>query len=54
VTRAKSNLLAHRLYSAPTDRAAGVIADQTISLDGVRTSQADWITDTMGLPLTTS
>jgi len=38
VTRAKSNLLAHRVYSAPTDRASGVIADQTISLDGVRTS----------------
>jgi transposase len=39
VTRAKSNLLAHRLYSAPTDRATGVIADQTISLDGVLTSR---------------
>jgi transposase len=39
VTRAKSNLLAHRVYSAPTDRATGVIADQTISLDGVRTSE---------------
>jgi hypothetical protein len=39
VTRAKSNLLAHRLYSAPTHRATGVIADQTIALDGVRTSQ---------------
>jgi hypothetical protein len=34
VTRAKSNLDAHRVYSAPTDRAAGVIADQTIALDG--------------------
>jgi hypothetical protein len=39
VTRAKSNLLAHRVYSAPTDRASGVIADQTISLDGVLTSK---------------
>jgi hypothetical protein len=39
VTRAKSNLDAHRVYSAPTDRADGVIADQTIALDGVRTSQ---------------
>jgi transposase len=39
VTRAKSNLLAHRLYSAPTDRATGVIADQTIALDGVLTSR---------------
>jgi hypothetical protein len=34
VTRAKSNLDAHRVYSAPTDHAAGVIADQTIALDG--------------------
>jgi hypothetical protein len=34
VTRAKSNLNAHRVYSAPTDRSAGVIADQTIALDG--------------------
>jgi transposase len=37
VTRAKSNLKAHRLYSAATDRASGVIADQTIALDGPRT-----------------
>jgi transposase len=34
VTRAKSNMNAHRIYSAPTDRAAGVIVDQTIALDG--------------------
>jgi hypothetical protein len=39
VTRAKSNLDAHRVYSAATDRDAGVIADQTIALDGPRTSQ---------------
>jgi hypothetical protein len=39
VTRAKSNLNAHRVYSAPTDRTTGVIADQTIALDGPRTSQ---------------
>jgi transposase len=39
VTRAKSNLNAHRVYSASTDRAGGVIADQTIALDGTRTSQ---------------
>jgi hypothetical protein len=39
VTRAKSNLNAHRVYSAATDRTTGVIADQTIALDGVRTSQ---------------
>jgi len=38
VTRAKSNLSAHRIYSAPTDRTTGVIADQTIALDGPRTS----------------
>ncbi len=37
VTRAKKNFHAHRLYSAPTDRTIGVIADQTIALDGVRT-----------------
>ncbi len=39
VTRAKSNLNAHRVYSAATDRTTGVIADQTIALDGVRTSK---------------
>src|SRR3954449_3680867 len=37
VTRAKSNLRAHRVYSAPPDRGAGIIADQTIALDGIRT-----------------
>jgi Transposase DDE domain len=31
VTRAKSNIHAHRVYSAPTDREAGVICDQTIA-----------------------
>ena len=39
VTRAKKNIDSHRLYSAPTDRTLGVIADQTIALDGVRTRQ---------------
>ena len=39
VTRAKSNLDAHRVYSASTDRSSGVIADQTIALDGHYTSQ---------------
>ena len=39
VTRAKSNLNAHRVYSATTDRTTGVIADQTIALDGHYTSQ---------------
>jgi hypothetical protein len=39
VTRAKSNLDAHRVYSAATGRTTGVIADQTIALDGSRTSR---------------
>jgi hypothetical protein len=39
VTRAKSNLNAHRVYSATTERSDGVIADQTIALDGARTSE---------------
>src|SRR5271170_3495426 len=39
VTRAKSNMAAHRLYSAPTDRATGIICDQTIALDGHYTRQ---------------
>jgi hypothetical protein len=39
ITRAKSNLNAHRVYSTPTDRAAGIIADQTIALDGYATSK---------------
>ena len=39
VTRAKSNMDAHRVYSAPTDRSAGIICDQTISMDGNDTSR---------------
>jgi len=39
VTRAKSNMNAHRVYSAPTDRATGIICDQTIVLDGHYTSK---------------
>jgi transposase len=39
VTRAKSNLDAHRVYSATSDRPAGIIADQTIALDGYATSK---------------
>src|SRR5271157_2645345 len=39
VTRAESNLNAHRVYSASTDRTGGVIADQTIALDGTRSRQ---------------
>jgi transposase len=34
VTRAKSNLDAHRVYSTTTDRTTGIICDQTIALDG--------------------
>jgi hypothetical protein len=34
VTRAKSNMNFHRLYSAKTDRSTGLICDQTIALDG--------------------
>ena len=39
VTRAKSNLDARRLYSAPTDRATGIICDQTIALNGYYSQQ---------------
>lgn len=39
VTRAKSNLDAHRIYSAPADRTTGVICDQTIALDGYLTGR---------------
>jgi Domain of unknown function (DUF4372)/Transposase DDE domain len=39
VTRAKSNIDARRLYSAPSDRANGIICDQTIVLAGIQTSQ---------------
>ena len=39
VTRAKSNLNAHRVYSTATDRTTGVIADQKIALDGHYSSQ---------------
>ena len=39
VTRTKSNMNFHRVYSAPTDRSTGVICDQTITLDGFYTRQ---------------
>ena len=39
VTRAKSNLKAHRMYSAQTDRSAGILCDQTIALDGFYSKQ---------------
>lgn len=37
VIRAKSNLNARRIYSAPTDRSTGIFCDQTISLSGFYT-----------------
>jgi len=39
VTRAKSNMDARRVYSAPSDRSNGIICDQIIALAGVQTSQ---------------
>ena len=39
VTRAKRNLDARRLYSAPVDRSTGLICDQTIALNGYLSSQ---------------
>lgn len=39
VTRAKSNLKAHRVYSAPTDRDTGILCDQTIALEGFHSKQ---------------
>jgi len=40
VTRAKSNIDTRRLYSAPSDRANGIICDQTIVLAGIHTKPA--------------
>lgn len=37
VTRAKANLAFHRVYSDKADRAAGIVCDQTIALDGANT-----------------
>jgi hypothetical protein len=39
VTRAKSNLDAHRVYSAPADKSVGVLSDHTIALDGYLTQR---------------
>jgi hypothetical protein len=39
VTRSKSNMDFHRVYSAPTDRSTGIICDQKIALDGFYTQQ---------------
>ena len=37
VTRAKVNMKYHRIYSHPADKSTGVMADQTIALDGFYT-----------------
>mgnify|MGYP003393074737 CR=1 FL=1 len=39
ITRAKSNMDAHRIYSSPTDRSTGIICNQTIALDGFYTKK---------------
>lgn len=39
VTRAKVNMNARRIYSAPTDRTTGIICDQTVLLKGFYASQ---------------
>jgi hypothetical protein len=39
VTRGKRGMDARRVYSASTDRSTGVICDQTIALNGVRSSK---------------
>lgn len=39
VTRTKSNMDFHRVYSASTDRDTGIICDQTITLDGFYTKR---------------
>jgi Transposase DDE domain/Domain of unknown function (DUF4372) len=39
VTRAKSNMKYHRVYSHPGDKSAGIMADQSIALDGFYTGQ---------------
>jgi hypothetical protein len=39
VTRAKTNMNARRVYSAPTDRDTGIVCDQTIALNGFYVAQ---------------
>jgi hypothetical protein len=39
VTRAKSNMVAKRRYSRPTDRSTGVMCDQTLVLKGYKTAK---------------
>ena len=40
ITRAKSNMDSHRVYSAAADSAAGIICDQTIALGGHYTAKS--------------
>ena len=39
VTRAKSNMRSRRLYSAPSDRKAGLVCDQTVAFVGTQAKQ---------------
>ena len=39
VTRAKINMKYHRVYSHPIDKSTGVMADQSIALDGFHTKK---------------
>lgn len=39
VTRAKSNTDMRRLYSAPCDRGKGIMCDQTVRFNGIKTSE---------------
>lgn len=39
ITRARSNMNARRIYSAPADRSVGLICDQTIAFDGISSAQ---------------
>jgi len=39
VTRTKSNMKCHRVYSRPVEKSKGIMADQTIALDGFYTSK---------------
>ena len=39
VTRAKSNMKYHRVYSHKVDKSVGIMADQSVALDGFYTSQ---------------
>jgi transposase len=39
VTRTKKNMHAHRVYSAPVDKATGLICDQAVALDGFYAKQ---------------